>query len=88
MLSPVPPMKRKPYTPFIPFDEELPKPVQHDSQGLIDAVKAEFFPEEAGQWYTVALAGQFDSVQRTNTAPLTDSFTDFACLAALYAPVR
>lgn len=88
MLPPVPPMKRKPYTPYVPLDSEIPKPEQHDSQGLIDAVKAEFFPDEAGQWYTVALAGQFDSAEKTNIEFRTDSFTDFACLAEFYARVR
>lgn len=78
-------MRRKPFTPFIPFDQP---PVERDSQGLIDAVKAEFFPDEAGQWYTVALPGQFDSAEKTNIEFRTDSFTDFACLAEFYARVR
>lgn len=75
-------MKRKPYTPFIPFDVA---PVERDSQGLIDAVKAEFFPHEVGPWYTVELIGQSGFAERGNSAPPTDLYTDFACLAALYA---
>lgn len=81
-------MKRKPYTPYIPLDEEAPKPVERDSQGLIAAVKAEFFPDEAAQWYTVELIGQCNFAERTNSESHTDLYTDFACLAGLYARAR
>jgi len=78
-------LRKKPYTPLIPLEDT---PIERDSQGLIDAVKAEFFPDEVGPWYTVALCGQFDSANGTEFAPPTDLCMDFACLAGLFVQAR
>lgn len=81
-------MKRKPFTPYIPLDEERSEPIQHDSQGLLDAVKSEFFPNEVAQWYTVDLVGPSNFAGRTVTEPHIDLSTDFASLAGIYARAR
>ena len=77
--------RKKPYTPFVPFDEP---PIERDSQGLIDAVKREFFPDEVGPWYTVQFCGSFDTAEKIGIEPHTDSSTAFTCLSALFAPAR
>ena len=78
-------MKHRPYTPLVPLDAPH---VERDSQGLIDAVKREFFPDEVGPWYTVRLHGSCDTAGKTDSAPHTDSSTAFTCLSALFAPAR
>lgn len=81
-------MPKKPYTPYIPLDSAPIIEDEHDSQGLIDAVKAEFFPHEAGPWYTIQPCGAFDSVKRGPSRMETDSYTAFASLAGIYARTR
>ena len=77
-------MKRY-YKRYVPLD--IPQSVEevHDSQGLLDAVKAEFFPDEAGPWYTIQLYGASDSVSHRKLNLSDDSCTAFASLAGIFA---
>jgi len=81
-------VSKKRYARYIPLEE--PKPVEeHDSQSLLDAVKSEFFPHEAGPWYTIQPFGTFASANDSQTERVdTDSSTAFASLAGLFAQTR